>query len=957
MTLGVERSVVTPRSTQDLITGGAIRGSSLFHSFQEFNIQPGQSVRFAQPASISHIFSRVTGNNPSNIRGTLGVLGNANLFLLNPNGILFGPNAQLDLNGSFSASTADSFRFGTAEFSALTPAPAPLLTISVPTGMQYGANSPDRLIRNTAQLRVQSNQQLSLIGGQIEQAGTILAPIGTVNLQGDRLSLTGLIDTRGANGAFGTLRLRIAGDLAIHPTAALTNAAINQALLTTGVEIRAADNLTLTGPLLSNTAAPLTLSAGKQLRLLRLQPNQDTSSFLGGNVTLDSGGDLQVSNTLTLNQLRQQALLIRAGGDLILVEAGLLNNSGNAQSNPPSLLSVVASNVFLQDGQIVASTAQRNFNGANVFVTADRDVILQNSRIITFTSDRGDAGDLSIQARRIRLDGSQKNQRSSISTTSDLLSRGNAGNLTLNATDSIELIGDSPGPFIASEFTILDLLQLVNTNTAISSSAFGAGQSGHLTINADRLLLRDGVALGIIPGVFAPRINQAANITITARDIQLQGIAGIGSLTFGATDAGNIYIQGDRLSLQDGAAISVNTFDLNPNPLLPSGNAGELLIDVKELNVLDGSIVAAGTSGRGNGGKLTINADNITVSGVSADGRLASALRTDVGDLLATSNRMMATGQGGILTINTNTLRVSDGGQIFASTTAIGDAGNLTITGDRIELSGTSATGMPSTLEAQSTGIGQAGMLTITANALSVRNQAQITAQSRQGDGGNINLVVRDVLLLRQAGQISSTAGISNNGSNGGNINIRAGFIVAPSQENSDIVANAFNGQGGKITLRTNTLLGLTPTSQLTDRSEITASSSIGINGTIAINTLTPTLSPPTQRLPVELLNPQQKISTVCNNMAASRFILSGRGGIPTDPRQQLLNPSIMQDWRHPKSTASKFMPTLPPTPLASNVLNSMAEAQTWRTTAQGKIELIGTADRPQSQTVCRDLS
>ena len=125
--LGTESSVVTPDveikgETADRIDGGATRESNLFHSFQEFNVREGQSVYFASPESIENIFTRVTGNNPSNILGTLGVDGAANLLLLNPNGILFGENSSLDLEGSFLGTTAESliFRDG-KEFSAVEP--------------------------------------------------------------------------------------------------------------------------------------------------------------------------------------------------------------------------------------------------------------------------------------------------------------------------------------------------------------------------------------------------------------------------------------------------------------------------------------------------------------------------------------------------------------------------------------------------------------------------------------------------------------------------------------------------------------------------------------------------------------------------------------------------------------------------------------------------------------------
>ena len=116
-TLGNENSMVTPNvnvqgDLADLIEGGAERGSNLFHSFENFNVLEGQRVYFANPNGIDSILSRVTGTNPSNLFGTLGVDGAADLFLVNPNGIVFGENVQLDVEGSFNATTADGIPLG-----------------------------------------------------------------------------------------------------------------------------------------------------------------------------------------------------------------------------------------------------------------------------------------------------------------------------------------------------------------------------------------------------------------------------------------------------------------------------------------------------------------------------------------------------------------------------------------------------------------------------------------------------------------------------------------------------------------------------------------------------------------------------------------------------------------------------------------------------------------------------
>ncbi len=169
-TLGAESSVVTPDNIKgidsDHISGGAVRGNNLFHSFREFNIGEGKGGYFENPAAIKNIFSRVTGINPSEILGTLGVLGNANLFFLNPNGILFGPNARLDLRGSFLGTTADSIVFPDGkQFSATNPEAAPLLTVNVqqPIGLVFQDNSGEITVMGDGLgTRTNNNNNLTL---------------------------------------------------------------------------------------------------------------------------------------------------------------------------------------------------------------------------------------------------------------------------------------------------------------------------------------------------------------------------------------------------------------------------------------------------------------------------------------------------------------------------------------------------------------------------------------------------------------------------------------------------------------------------------------------------------------------------------------------------------------------------------------------------------------------------
>jgi filamentous hemagglutinin family protein len=178
--LGAESSVVVPGGIEnaDLIEGGASRGGNLFHSFQEFNVNTGQAVYFANPINIENILTRVTGNNISNIDGLLGVTGAANLFLLNPNGVTFGPNARLDIGGSFTTSTGSSFTFADgSEFSAV-PQANELLSFSVPLGVQF--NNPQGDIASTGNL--ETGQDLNLVGNNLYLEGQLLTG-GDLTLQ------------------------------------------------------------------------------------------------------------------------------------------------------------------------------------------------------------------------------------------------------------------------------------------------------------------------------------------------------------------------------------------------------------------------------------------------------------------------------------------------------------------------------------------------------------------------------------------------------------------------------------------------------------------------------------------------------------------------------------------------------------------------------------------------------
>ncbi|MEM9218117.1 MAG: filamentous hemagglutinin N-terminal domain-containing protein [Cyanobacteria bacterium P01_F01_bin.150] len=167
----------------DRPANGTQNGPNLFHSFDTFSIPDGGSAQFNNATDITNIISRVTGSEPSIIEGLIQTQSEANLFLLNPQGLLFGPNAQLDIGGSFLASTADSMVFQDgSHFSASAPS-SPLLTVSVPVGLQMGSNpqpiqQQSQVIQNNESvgLTVDKKETLGLVGGAL-----ISLPLGMVN--------------------------------------------------------------------------------------------------------------------------------------------------------------------------------------------------------------------------------------------------------------------------------------------------------------------------------------------------------------------------------------------------------------------------------------------------------------------------------------------------------------------------------------------------------------------------------------------------------------------------------------------------------------------------------------------------------------------------------------------------------------------------------------------------------
>src|SRR4051794_7502687 len=160
-------------------------GGNLFHSFGRFGLSAGESATFSGPTSVANVIGRVTGGAQSSIDGTVrSTMPGANLYLVNPAGVVFGPNARVDVSGSFHASSADYLRFQDgARFQATNP-DASTLTSAPPAAFGFLTPTPRPVtVENGARLRTTAGSTLGLVGGPVTISGGVLqAPAGTVHV-------------------------------------------------------------------------------------------------------------------------------------------------------------------------------------------------------------------------------------------------------------------------------------------------------------------------------------------------------------------------------------------------------------------------------------------------------------------------------------------------------------------------------------------------------------------------------------------------------------------------------------------------------------------------------------------------------------------------------------------------------------------------------------------------------
>ncbi|MDJ0619874.1 MAG: filamentous hemagglutinin N-terminal domain-containing protein [Calothrix sp. MO_192.B10] len=1065
-TLPNGQTIVLPGATKGLnflIQGGTKAGNNLFHSFKEFSVPTNGSVIFQNKSNLANIINRVTGTSLSNIDGLIQTTGNANFFLLNPNGIIFGPNASLNIGGSFIGSTASSMKLDNGdEFSATNPT-QPLLSVSVPLGLQFGNNTASIInksqfngkgkalnsVRAPAGLQGKPFKTLALIGGEVKaDTGNITVPGGRLELGSvDKNSFVRLEADDPQGFAFDYKNVQGFGDIQLSRSVLDVSGPGGGNIQLQGktVNVNQSGIFAVTSPNGMKNGGEITLR-GEQLNINSSNIQEITfGSVQGGDVNLEAKKiAIQAQSVVsaeTWNVGKGGNLTIRAD-DLKLAEsfAGTeAKGDGNAGD-----VSIDSQNLTVQDGaQIIANTlgqgdagkltvkahnsinlvgegiksslssglfAKKQGSGKSGGITIETEKlqIRDGARISTFTVGSGDGVQIVIQAQEAELRGtSQTGKPSGIFSPVEAGATGKGGSIsfttgTLRISDGAQISATTFGKGNAGRISIVapQSVEIRSKNTDTQFSGLFAqverkqgtspttGNGGNVFLDTGQLIMQ-GTKARI--SASTGDLGTGGNITINAKDVLVEDGAQIQAATKGLTNAGKIEVTADTIQLigENGTASALVTSTQG------DAAAGSLTVNTKNLFIEDGGRISASTSGMGAGGELNLNATEIKLIGTK--GEFASGLFTetqglgDAGELNINTDKLLVTngarvsadtfgGLGGSINLIANSLEVSNGGQFRTNTASNSNAGNITMqVRDSILLTGTDSGIFASTtadsqgnggkididpisfiirdgatIAVDSQGMGIGGDIKLVADSLTL-DGGKISAETRSNTGGNINLQLQDLLLLRNSSQISTSAGNQQFGGDGGNITISSPFIVAPPIENSDITANAFTGRGGNIQINTDSILGISFSNDLTNLSNITASSTFGVSGVVDINSPEVDPSKGLPELPENTTDASKLIAQGCSaspGQVASRFMVKGKGGLAPSPEDIFSGDRILQDLQTTpiKTQQNLAQATISPTNI-SRPRHALVEAQAMVVNARGEIVLTAQAPKVKSRS------
>jgi filamentous hemagglutinin family protein len=578
-------------------------GSNLFQSFSEFNLTSSESATFTGPSNVQNIIARVTGGDLSSIDGTINsTITGANLFLLNPAGVMFGPNAQVNVTGSFVVGTPDYVKLADGGKFSTHLGGSDNLTSAPVSAFGFLSSTPQAVSFTGSQIGMQPNTGLSVIAGDVTLNGaTLYVPAG--NLTVFSAASAGEVPFSVASPGSGYA----AASFASLGTVSLTNA--SQALIDSsgggsvvirggkltvdGSDISSNNYGSSTGGNISVQADQITLSNGGYIA---------TDSFGGadaGSIAIQTTGDLSISGTGS--QISADAESTGNGGVVDVVAGGniSLSDGGDIFANTDGMgsggtVSVQAASLNIGSASGLSSVAASGGGDAGTVdvVVSGALTMTDNGAIAADTYTQGKGGDVNVQALQLNMSGT------SVISANTVFGSGQGGNVNVEA-GSLSIQG--PGYLVAGpNNTMIGL-------TGITAQSFSSGDAGSVNVDAGSVALSAGAVISTAS--FGS--GKGGPISVSCDTAVLSNDSEISSTSF--TDAGSVEIDAsDYLQLLGGSTITTSA----------SENGGDITFKIGDyLYLLDSSIQAyagvfalANQDVGGNGGNILIDPEFVILN-------------------------------------------------------------------------------------------------------------------------------------------------------------------------------------------------------------------------------------------------------------------------------------------------------------------------------------------------------
>ena len=725
---------------------GKQMGGNLFQSFNQFNLNSSQSATFTGPSNVHNILARVTSGSPSSIDGTVrSDIQGANLFFMNPAGVLFGEHAQLDVSGSFAVTTANYLKLvGGGRFNAnlggdnmLTSAPVSAFGFlgSAPARVSItGSNTIDQssgFVVSGPSLNIAPLKSFSVVAGNVAlNAGTITSE--RVNLVSVKSAGEVQLDATAVDSAIDVSQFTALGNIKLNLAVIDTSGSGGGPVFVRGgnFNLNRSQLLSLTNGSVQGGTIDIDVTQS-----VKITNGTDISTTTYGD---GNGGNVRVmADSIFIEGTQDQLFLLSSSISSAALGAG---DAGN--------IWVQARDVRLGFLGEISSNTFSSGNSGNINVIAHSITSIGGS-ISAVTFGDGNAGNVRVIADSLFIDGSNVELSGIVATSRGDNGNGNAGNIFVQARDLT-----------------------ITHNGAISTATLSGGTGGNITVNADSILI-NGTDSFSPTGILASTdgSGHAGNIAVQARDLEI--VAGgeisssTGVLSFFGSDGsgGSVMVTADSLFI-DGTRSEFFPTGIFSDTVGGSGDAGSVTVQAGNLKIIGGGEISSSTlgtnfGGEGNGGDVTVRASSLLI-----DGTGGSAFRTGIFAVSSTNDlfSFSSDGNAGSVSVQAHDLKILNGGEISSSTFGLGNSGSVNVVADSLLIDGAGffinffgvRTLLPSGIFAVSgssefypfPGEGNAGNIGVQAGDLKITGGGEISSStSGSGNGGNVNVLANSLVI------------------------------------------------------------------------------------------------------------------------------------------------------------------------------------------------------------------